>query len=97
MRFDVVTAVSFPPISFSVQGVEGKREGSFGFYLKTGIPQRITLKTVLTDRSGHDSNPVPFAFDAVPVPAPTVAPAPTPYPLPNWRRKPEVPNFHFRK
>ena len=102
VRFDVISAVSFPPISFSVQGVEGKREGSFGFYLKTGTPQRITLKTVLTDRAGHDSNPVPFSFDAVPVPAPTFAPAlaptPTPYPLPYWRRKPhEIPNYHFRK
>ena len=102
VRFDVISAVSFPPISFSVQGVEGKREGSFGFYLKTGTPQRITLKAVLTDRAGHDSNPVPFSFDAVPVPAPTFAPAiaptPTPYPLPYWRRKPhEIPNYHFRK
>jgi len=101
VRFDVISAVSFPPISFSVQGVEGKREGSFGFYLKTGTPQRITLKAVLTDRAGHDSNPVPFSFDAVPVPAPALAPAPapspTPYPLPYWRRKPhEIPNYHFR-
>ncbi|HEY6049888.1 MAG TPA: hypothetical protein VIZ58_01470, partial [Thermoanaerobaculia bacterium] len=97
-RFDVVSATSFPPISFSVQGVVGKREGSFGFYLQTGLPQRITLKAVITDRAGHDSNPVPFSFEAVAVP---VAPAPPPAPAPSTRgRRPrfdvQVPNFQFR-
>ncbi|MDQ6892666.1 MAG: TIR domain-containing protein [Acidobacteriota bacterium] len=96
-RFDVVSAASFPPISFSVQGVEGRREGSFGFYLQTGTPQRITLKAVITDRAGHDSNPVPFTFEAVPVP---VAPAaPPPAPVNRGRRgrvDVQVPNFHFR-
>jgi len=97
-RFDVVAASSFPPISFSVQGVAGRREGSFGFYLQTPIAQRITLKAVITDRAGHDSNPVPFTFEAVPVPAAPVAPPP-PAPV-NRGRRPrvdvQVPNFHFR-
>jgi hypothetical protein len=90
-RFDVVSAASFPPISFSVQGVEGKRDGSFGFYLQTGTAQRITLKAVLTDRAGHDSNPVPFTFEAVPAP---VTPATPPSRRP--RVDVQVPNFHFR-
>ena len=89
-RFDVVSASSFPPVSFSVQGVEGKREGSFGFYLQTGTAQRITLKAVLTDRAGHDSNPVPFTFEAVPAPVTPVAPSRRP------RVDVQVPNFHFR-
>ena len=96
-RFDVVSATSFPPISFSVQGVAGKREGSFGFYLQTALPQRITLKAVITDRAGHDSNPVPFTFEAVPVPVAPVAPPPAPS---TRGRRPrvdvQVPNFHFR-
>jgi hypothetical protein len=94
-RFDVVTATSFPPISFSVQGVEGRRDGSFGFYLQTGTPQRITLKAVITDRAGHDSNPVPFTFEAVAVPVAPVAPPPAP--VYRGRRSIPVPNFPFRR
>jgi len=90
-RFDVISAASFPPISFSVQGVEGKRDGSFGFYLQTGTAQRITLKAVLTDRAGHDSNPVPFTFEAVPAPVTPVTP-----PARRSRVDVQVPNFRFR-
>jgi TIR domain len=56
----------FRPIPLAAAGA--------GFYLQTGIPQRITLKAVITDRAGHDSNPVPFSFEAVPVPVAPVAP-----------------------
>jgi hypothetical protein len=94
-RFDVVTATSFPPISFSVQDVAGRREGSFGFYLQTGTPQRITLKAVITDRAGHDSNPVPFSFEAVAEPVAPVAPPPAVAPPYRGRRSP-APNFRFR-
>jgi len=82
-RFDVVSASSFPSFSFPVQGVAGLKEGSIGFFLHTPLPQRITLKATLIDASGRESNPVPFAFDAVA--APVAAPVAPPQPLPRRR------------
>ncbi len=72
-RFDVLQAGSFPPFSFPIQGATAKKEGNISFYLHTPIPQRITLRAVLIDSSGHESNPVPFSFDVVPPPPAAVS------------------------
>jgi hypothetical protein len=77
-RFDVVSAVNFQPFSFAATGVADRREGSVGFYVQSGIPQRVTLKATLVDRNGKPSNPVVFTFDVVPARAPAT----------NYRRPP---------
>ncbi|MEO8433059.1 MAG: toll/interleukin-1 receptor domain-containing protein [Acidobacteriota bacterium] len=69
-RFDVLQSAGFPPFSFSVQGAPAKRDGSISFYIHTPIVQRMTLRAVLLDSAGHESNQVPFSFDVVPVPPP---------------------------
>lgn len=88
-RFNVLSAVNFPGFSFPIQGVAGKREGAVSFYIQSPIPQHITLKAVLIDRRGHESNPVPFGFDVQ-----AFAAAPPSNAAPNNRRK--APNgFRF--
>lgn len=69
-KFDVLSATNFQPFSFAVQGVAEKREGTVQFYVQSAIPQRVTLKAILVDRAGKQSNAVPFTFNVVP-PAPS--------------------------
>lgn len=63
-KFDVVEAQLFDSFAFDPK-VKGQRTGSFQFTLFTVFPQKITLRVVLVDAQGHESEPVEFSFEAV--------------------------------
>jgi hypothetical protein len=44
--------------------VEGRADGRFSFYVYTWLSQRVTLKVILYDRRGNESEPYGFTFNA---------------------------------
>lgn len=62
-RFEVVEAVLFEPFHFDPE-VQNQVKGEFSFYLFTVIPQEVTLRVILVDQAGHESQPVEFHFQA---------------------------------
>jgi hypothetical protein len=66
---DVAWAV-FEPLDGFFSGfefdpnVEGMTDGRFRFYVYTRLSQRVTLKVILYDRQGNESEPYGFTFDA---------------------------------
>ncbi len=63
VRFEVVEALLFEPFAFDPE-VRGQSEGEFYFYVQTVVPQTVTLRVVLIDAQGHESDPVEFSFEA---------------------------------
>jgi hypothetical protein len=63
VRFEVVEALLFEPFAFDPE-VQGQSEGEFYFYVQTVVPQTVTLRVVLIDAQGHESEPVEFSFEA---------------------------------
>ena len=63
VRFEVVQAVLFEPFHFDPE-VQKQKKGEFSFYLFTVIPQEITLRVILVDEAGQESQPAEFHFQA---------------------------------
>lgn len=63
-RFEVVEATLFEPFRFDPE-VRGVREGRFPFAIFVQLPQEITLRVILVDVRGNESEPREFRFRAV--------------------------------
>ncbi len=82
-RFEVVEATLFEPFRFDPE-VQGVREGKFPFAVFAVLPQDVTLRVVLVDAQGNESEPVEFRFRVVgelrPPPGGGILPLPPPQP-----------------
>lgn len=83
-RLRSLQATQFQNFAFAPP-VAGQKSGDFSFWIRSAIPQRITLQAVLIDKEGKRSRPVPFSFD--------VHPAPRPATSARQRPKPRKPSF----
>lgn len=63
-RFEVVEATLFEPFRFDPE-VQGMKEGRFPFAIFVMLPQEITLRVMLIDAQGNESEPREFRFRAV--------------------------------
>ena len=66
-RFEVEAGL-FQPFSIDLRGVaDGITSGAIPFYLQTGIEQSVTLRVILVDSEGNESEPAQVSFTAFPV------------------------------